>query len=138
MEAVSTALLSAIVMCASFIVLLMRLPPRMSTWILNHRLMVDSFAFVGTFLLLSSFSNSFIALLTGGFMGLITTGFLELNHNWRFVEKLMVWARTRNIKKIADAERSVTTQAEANRLMKQRHKLERALLLAKQRLKDPT
>ena len=138
MEAITTAGLSAVVMCASFIVLLMRLPPRMSVWLLDHRLIVDSLAFIGTFFLLASFSNSFVALLTAGFMGLITTGFLEANHNWRFVEHIMIFVRKRNIKKIRDALPSTGTKAEAKRLTKKCHKLERALLLARQRLKDPS
>ena len=138
MEAITTAFIGAIVLCVSFIVLLMRLPPRMSVWILNHRLFVDSMAFIGTFLLLSSFSNSFVALITGGFMGLMTTGFLEANHHWRFVERLMVFVRKRNIKKIRKVLPDARTKDTAKHLLKRCHKLEKALLLAEQRLEDPT
>jgi hypothetical protein len=138
MEAVTTAFLSAIVMTVSFIVLLMRLPPRWSVWILDHRLFVDSVSFIGTFLLLASFSNSFVALLTGGFMGLITSGFLEVNHHTQFVERIMVFARSWSIRKIKKAEKVVKHQHEHLHLVKRRFKLEQALLLAQQRLRDPS
>jgi len=138
MELITTAFIGALVLCTSMMVILMRLPPRLSVWILDHRLFVDSVAFIGTFLLLASFSNSFVALVTGGFSGLMVTGFLEANHNYRFVEKVMIWARKRNIKKITDAETTCTNQHIGLKLVKQRHKLERALLMAEQRLTRPT